>query len=214
MLSCKLSKGAHISVLLLNVCNKLTKELETINWEFGIESKIVNTTTDNGFNFVKPFNVHGETAKTVEEESSDEVRSSCSSDNEDEDRIPPVRLLPILEGDKDEEGVGVFLPTHMRCASHIFNLVATTDDGKTLNKCPVYKKYYRSAFAKVKEIWNKQSRSSRASDGIKDNIDFLSQVPNATQQNSVYDAVEQQLIATFDNRNNLKALDRACTIFT
>ena len=52
----------------------LAKELETINWVFEIENKILNTTTDNGSNFVTPFYVHGEAAKTVEEERSDEER--------------------------------------------------------------------------------------------------------------------------------------------
>ena len=110
--------------------------------------------------------------KLFKKKSSDEERSSCSSDNDDEDATQPVQLLPILEED-DEEGVEVFLPKHMRCTSHILNLVATTDAGKTLNNCPIYKKYYCSAFAKAKEIWNKQSRISKASDVIKDSIGFL-----------------------------------------
>ena len=43
--------------------------------------------------------------------------------------------------------VEYFFPKHMLCASHTLNLVVTTDAGKTLNKCAIYKKYYRSAFA-------------------------------------------------------------------
>ena len=39
----------------------------------------------------------------------------------------------------------------MRCESHTLNLVATSDPGKTLNKCAIYKKYYCSAFAKTQE---------------------------------------------------------------
>ena len=116
---------------------------------------------------------YGETAETVEEERSDLERSSCSGDIVDEDTIQSVRLLPILEGDNDKEGIGVFLPKHMRCASHTLNLVATTDAGKTLNKCTICKKYYRSAFAKAQEMWNIQPRSSKASDAIKNNIGFL-----------------------------------------
>ena len=62
--------------------------------------------------------------------------------------MQPVQLQPILEGDNnDEEGVG----KHMRCASHIRNLVKTTDADKTLNKYAIYKKYYRLAFAKAQE---------------------------------------------------------------
>ena len=116
-----------------------------------------------------------------------------------------------LEGDNDEEGVGIFLSKHMRCASYTLNLVATTDAGKALNKCAIYKKYCRSAFAKAQEIWNKLFWSSNASDVIKDNIGFLLHVP--TVPNSVYDAVGR-LIAIFENRDNLKAFNQACTILT
>ena len=121
-------------------------------------------------------NVCVETAEIVEEESSDEARSSCSGGNVDEDTVQPVQLLPILEGDNDEESVGVFLPKHVLCASHSLNLVVTIDAGKTLNKCAIYKKYCSSALAKPQEIWYKQSRSSKASDVIKSNIGFLLQV--------------------------------------
>ena len=105
------------------------------------------------------------------------------------------------------------MPKHVRCASHTLNLVATTNAGKTLNKCAIYKKYYRLAFAKVQDIWNKQSRNSKASDVIKDNIGFLLQAPNLTQWNSVYDAAGR-LISIFDNQDNLKAFNRASTILT
>ena len=62
-------------------------------------------------------------------------------------------------------------------------------------------------------MWNKQPKSSKGSDVIKDNISFLLQVPTVNQWNSVYDAVGQ-LIAICDNRDNLKAFNRACTILT
>ena len=140
----------------------LAKEFETSNWVFGIENKIVNTSTQNGSNFVKVFNVYEKTVEIVEEESCDEERSICSAGNDDEDTTQSVQLLPNLEEDNDEKGIGIFLPKPMLCASHTLNLVVTTDAGKTMNKCAIYKKYYRSAFAKAQEIWNKQSRSSKA----------------------------------------------------
>ena len=61
---------------------------------------------------------------------------------------------------------------------------------------------------KTKKILNKQSRSSKASDVIKDNIGFLLHVLIVTQWNSVYDAVGR-LIVIFDNQDNLKAFNRA-----
>ena len=79
----------------------LDKDLETSNWVFRIENKIVNTTTHNSFNIFKAFNVYEETVETVEETSHKE-RSSCSGNNVDEDTIQPVRLLPILERDNDK----------------------------------------------------------------------------------------------------------------
>ena len=117
-------KKEHVELQLFKgaqSCEVLAKELETINWLFGIENKIVSTTTDNGSNFVKAFNDYAEAAETVEEERSDEERSSCSGGIVDEDTIQSVRLLRIF-GDNDEEGVEVFLPKHMRCASHTLSL--------------------------------------------------------------------------------------------
>ena len=95
---------------------------------------------------------YGQAAETVEEESSEKERSSCSGGNVDKDAIQPVQLLPILERDDDEEGIGVFLPKHMHCASHTLNLVVITDVGKALNKCDIYQKYYCSAFADTRDM--------------------------------------------------------------
>ena len=112
--------------------------------------------------------------------------------------------LSIFERDNDEEGVEVFLSKRKHCATHTLNLVATTDAGKTQDKCTIYKKYYCLVFAKAQEIWNKQSRSSKASDVIKNNIGFQLQVLTVTQWISVNDAAGR-LIAIFDNQDDLKA---------
>ena len=43
ILSCKRLKEAHTHEV-------LAKKLETVNWVFGIENKVVNAITENGFN--------------------------------------------------------------------------------------------------------------------------------------------------------------------
>lgn len=50
------------------------------------------------------------------------------------------------------------LPKHFRCAAHTLNLVASTDADKAMSSNSTYKKTCRSAFAKARELWNKQSR--------------------------------------------------------
>ena len=49
----------------------------------------------------------------------------------------------------------------MRCASHTPNLVPTTNADKTLNKCAIYKKYYRLAVADPKIYGINSSGTSR-----------------------------------------------------
>ena len=124
------------------------------------------------------FSVYGETNRLHVQEA---VNASISTDKDDEDdeRISVVELEPILEGTichkiaenyfsrvYESMGVlqtvsfsenvgdepGIMLPKHMRCAAHTLNLVATTDADKALSKCGIYKKYYRSAFAKAQEL--------------------------------------------------------------
>jgi len=52
--------------------------------------------------------------------------------------------------------------------------------------------------SKFKKIWNKQARSAQASDYIKDKLDILFFLHNATRWNSYYDAMKciNRLIAT------------------
>jgi hypothetical protein len=77
------------------------------------------------------------------------------------------------------------LPKHIGCSCHLLNLIATTDINN-INNVTIKKKKKRFD-AKLQKIWNKQSRSSLASDYIKDKLGVLFVL--YTRCNSLYDAV-------------------------
>lgn len=59
------------------------------------------------------------------------------------------------------------LPPHHRCVSHTLNLVAVKDSEKAIDDV-LYKKVYRSTFAKLTKLWSKQNQSTQVADKIKD----------------------------------------------
>ncbi|KAA0194063.1 hypothetical protein HAZT_HAZT005998 [Hyalella azteca] len=101
------------------------------------------------------------------------------------------------------------LPQHQRCAAHNLNLVATSDAEKAMTSSSSYKKIYRSAFAKARELWNKQCRSTQAADVIKMELGKMLVVPTATRWNSVYDSVTC-LVTVYDKKTT--ELNRVCNI--
>lgn len=54
---------------------------------------------------------------------------------------------------------------------------------------PAYKKQSRSTFAKSTALWNKQGRSTKLADLVKQNLGVYLITPNETRWNSLYDAV-------------------------
>ncbi|XP_045029271.1 uncharacterized protein LOC116923342 [Daphnia magna] len=81
----------------------------------------------------------------------------------------------------------IHLPRHFRCTCHSLNLIATTDvkniDQRQFNKLK------NNLDKKLSAIWNKQSRSSLASDYIKDKLGELFIIHNATRWNSYYNSL-------------------------
>lgn len=67
----------------------------------------------------------------------------------------------------DMENV-IILPSHHRCVSHSLNLVAVKDAEKAVDSDVLYKKIYRSTFAKLTKLWNKQNQSTQTADKIKE----------------------------------------------
>lgn len=165
----------------------LGSALNDIHSEFGIEKKIVRTTTDNGSNFIKAF-------REYEEDESNDCASgeteedACGDDDEQEEEgvdVDFVEVAPIL---MEDDGLQVQLPKHHRCACHLLNLVTTVDAAEAND---AYKRLSPSAFSKCSCLWNKTPRSSTASDVIEETCKIQLIRPNDTRWNSLFLSVER-----------------------
>jgi hypothetical protein len=85
----------------------------------------------------------------------------------------------LEQGDLCDDEDHFYLPPHMRCSCHSLNLMATTDVKNIENQR--FQKLKNSVDAKLTAIWNKQSRSSLASDFIKATLGELFVIHNATR---------------------------------
>lgn len=99
------------------------------------------------------------------------------------------------------------LPPHITCASHSLNLIATTDAEKTVDKCAVYKKTSRSAFAKCQSFWNKLSRSTSVADTVFEICKKRFPVPIITRWNSWYDAISKLISEKTKVNESMEKLD-------
>ncbi|XP_036974894.1 uncharacterized protein LOC119030967 [Acanthopagrus latus] len=150
-LACKQLRGSHTFELLANA-------------KFGIRGKIVRTTTDNGSNFVKAFQVFGEDNSAVEAVS-DGDRSQPREAEEDEEESEEVVFVDVSGLLSEDDGLEFELPKHQRCACHLINLIATVDAAKAMSNEP-YKKMHRSTFGKCSALWNKSCRSTLAAETV------------------------------------------------
>lgn len=107
-----------------------------------------------------------------------------------EDDIPMdfTEVASFLDQAEESE-VMYHLPHHHRCACHTLNLIASKDV-EAAESDKTFKAVSRAAFGKCQAIFNKQSRSSLASDTVKEKLGRLLVVPNSTRWNSVYQALE------------------------
>ncbi|KZR96109.1 Uncharacterized protein APZ42_009737, partial [Daphnia magna] len=107
-------------------------------------------------------------------------------DEDDEEDIVFIEIGDILncgldlleQEDLCDDEDHFYLPRHMRCSCHSLNLMATIDVKNIDN--PRFQKLKSSVNAKVTAIWNKQSRSSLASDFIKATVGKISRSQHPT----------------------------------
>ncbi|XP_042216587.1 uncharacterized protein LOC121862388 [Homarus americanus] len=153
----------------------LAKTIHDIHFIFGITNNVVSTTTDNGTNFVKAFSVFGEPDEDwVLVEDPPQVEPDDEGESDDHVEVDDVAAI-LANG----EETLYELPKHLRYTAHTLNLVATTDAEKAFSDNNY--KANHSAFGKALSLWNKQHRSSQASDIMSQEVGKLLVEPNATR---------------------------------
>ncbi|XP_069381208.1 E3 SUMO-protein ligase ZBED1-like [Paralichthys olivaceus] len=171
----------------------LAEMLEDVHRDFNIKDKVTVTTTDNGSNFVKAFSVFAEVQRTIQDR---------EEEYEEEEEGHPVfiNVTDILHEEEEDYS----LPPHQRCACHTLNLVATRDIEDALTQSEPFKKISRSTMGKCQALWNKQHRSTQASDIIKDKLGCQLTVPSPTRWNSTYHAMERLSICILTKEQDLQ----------
>ncbi|XP_038148767.1 uncharacterized protein LOC119788482 [Cyprinodon tularosa] len=159
--------------------------LEAVHREFNIKDKLTLTTTDNGSNFIKAFSIFTEVQRSIQEYRAEEEEEEDDEDEEDQPVF--INLTEILAETQEDYS----LPPHQRCACHSLNLVATRDIEHALTQSETFKRLSRSTLAKCQALWNKQHRSTQASDTIQEKLGCQLIVPILTRWNSTYHAMER-----------------------
>lgn len=182
-LACQQLRGAQTFDVLASALNDIE-----------IWGKIVQTTTDNGSNFIKAFQVLGEDEKNnaVGSDGDPGNASQPGEDEEDQERDDEVEFVDVSALLNEDDGLEFQLPQHQRCACHLLNLIATVDAMKATSN-EAYKKVCHSAFGKCNALWKKCGRSTLAAETEEDACSLQLLCPNATRWNSLFLAVERLL---------------------
>ncbi|KAK3514240.1 hypothetical protein QTP70_010727 [Hemibagrus guttatus] len=179
-LACRQLGGSHTFDVLASALNTFTLSLK-----FG--GKTVRTTTDNGANFLKAFQVFGE-----DENSGVSGDDDTGDEEEDQEVGEDVDFVEVSELLNEDDGFEYQLPKHQGCACHLLNLIGTVDATKATSDGG-YKKLYHSTFDKCNALWNKCGRSTLAAEIAEDICSIQLLCPNTTKWNSLFLAVERLL---------------------
>ncbi|XP_061089045.1 uncharacterized protein LOC133122842 isoform X1 [Conger conger] len=172
-----------------NTFDELASALNDIHSEFEIQGKIVGTTTDNGSNFFKEFQVLGENENGQSVGGCDVGLPGNEDNYEENEEVEFIDVTALLN---EDDGSHYQLPKHHRCACHLLNLVSTVDATKATSS-EAYKKLYQLTFGKCYRLWNKCGRSTLAAETIQDACSLQLLHPNARRWNSLFLAVERLL---------------------
>lgn len=178
----------HACIALRRVTGRCTYDvlaelIESVIAEYGLSNKISHCITDSGSNFVKAFKEYA----VIKDDDDPDINAEDDNDDSDE-RVEPVALDDLLNEAPAEPDYT--LPLHFRCAVHRLNLIGSTDAEVALEN-PICKRIFRSLMAKLTTVFNKQTRSTLASDKIQETLGELFTVHNSTRWNSLYDALSR-----------------------
>ena len=123
---------------------RISDFISSIIQEYQLEGKVQHIVTDNGLNFVNAIKDYFQ-----------------NKDSENEDfslyDILKNRLLDCAQA------YHVWLPSHIRCASHTLNLLAKADVEAVLKTCALaFQSKYEHSMKKIQDKWKKCGRSTKA----------------------------------------------------
>lgn len=152
--------------------DRISEFLCNIISEFNLEGKVQHIVTDYGLNFVKAVKDYlvikaCDSSVVVTETFSESETDVELVDNNDESIEVELEILDndnetLYEWFQEKRSTWhVWLPAHIRCASHTLNLLAKTDGENIITSCPVaFTTVYQRAMRHIKAIWNKCGRST------------------------------------------------------
>lgn len=167
----------------------IASAISKVHTSFGLTlTKVTNTVTDGGSNFVKAFKIFANTDNADVESDSDNDNDVDDDDDNDDLDFESADIQPvIIDLNADEDVADISLPPQMRCVAHQLNLVCTSDLTKYLQE----KKgdtHYVNTFRKLHLFWNKGKRSAQWKEKIKEKCGCLLPIPVKTRWNSLFDA--------------------------
>lgn len=208
-LACKRFSGTHDY-------KNIGEMLENINLKFGIRPmQIIATVTDNGSNFVKAFRKFavGDGEREAHEDLQREPFSGAHDREEDVDEAEDFYdeediIFEQIDVSDNLNDCRIILSTHVRCASHTLNLIATTDCKNAIQSNVSIRKRHTEVFSKCNILWTK-ARRPKTAEIIKNALGHTLSYPGVTRWNSYYDSVSQILsekvkLPTLFQRLNMK----------
>lgn len=196
-LGCKRLTGSH-------TFDNIGKEIQNVIKEFGIERKLVGSTSDQGSNILKSFKEWYWQDDSVE---NSESTHECKKCKEIIARIKAAKSHPEGNTDLDEILSNiVHFPPNFRCCAHRLHLICTKDTDFKKVEDEQFSIIGGSAFLKIKQVINLQQRSTRMSDLVDSLLGKKFSVPCVTRWNSWYKCVEVVNKFINEKRENLNEL--------
>lgn len=136
VLSCERFLSPHTN-------ERIAEQLQLVCSTFGVNGKVIATTTDNASNFLKAFRVFGITFDSIK----------YDDETNEFDGNAECEFLDI--------DLTMSLSAHISCSCHTFNLIASKDSAAALDDVK-YSRIHTSAFNKMNRLWNCTNRYAKA----------------------------------------------------